>query len=495
MTAERFAQLAQHYNRIPLCRSVLADCDTPLSGYLKVANGSYSYLFESVQGGEKRGRYSFVGLPCRTILKVTGTALTIETNGGVVEAHQCVDPLSFIERYQSRFCVPQLQGMPDFCGGLVGYFGYDTVRYVENRLRDTAPRDELSTPDILLMLSEELLVFDNLMGTITIVVHADPSEVDAFAKAQQRLDDLENTLARTVIQPSNIALQALAGAVQEEDFVSSFGQADYQAAVAKIKDYIIAGDVMQVVPSQRLSIPFTADPLDVYRALRYLNPSPYMYFLQLDDCHIVGTSPEILARVEGRCVTVRPLAGTRRRGHTTQEDLALEKELCHDPKEIAEHIMLVDLGRNDIGRVCKVGSVVVHDLMHVERYAHVMHLSSDVTGELKDNVQVMDVLRATLPAGTLSGAPKVRAMEIIDELEPVKRGIYGGAVGHLSWRGGMDVAIAIRTAIIKDEQLHVQAGAGIVADSQPTLEWEETMNKARSIFRAVSMVQSKKIRD
>lgn len=488
MKTEQFNQLAaQNYNRIPVVREVLADLDTPLSSYLKLARGPYSYLFESVQGGEKWGRYSIIGLPARTVLRVSGFEIQISENGKVVEQFESQDPLQFVEEFKSRFRVPQLDHLPRFTGGLVGYFSYDCVRYVEPRLRDSQPDDVIGLPDILLMVSDEVLVFDNLSGKLNILVHADPAEQDALAKARARLDQLETQLRNSYAEtePMNLSQDGRS----EEQFRSHMGQAGYEAAVEKIKEYTLAGDVMQVVPSQRLSLPFSAEPINLYRAMRCQNPSPYMYFLDLDDHHVVGSSPEILARLEDGEVTVRPIAGTRRRGHTEQEDLEMEQELMSDPKEIAEHLMLIDLGRNDVGRVAEIGSVNVTERFVVERYSTVMHITSNVTGQLKKGKTAMDVLRAALPAGTLSGAPKIRAMEIIDEIEIEKRGVYGGAVGYLAWNGNMDTAIAIRTAVIKDKVLYAQAGGGIVADSVPELEWKETMNKARSIFRAVDMVQ------
>ncbi len=488
MSPEKFRELAkQGYNRIPLYREVLADLDTPLSSYLKLAQGPYSYLFESVHGGEKWGRYSMIGLPARTVLKAKGDQITIETDGELVESLNCADPLSFVEEYQQRFRVAELDGLPRFNGGLVGYFGYDCVRYVEPKLKASVPADTIATPDILLMVSDEVLVFDNLAGTLTLIVHVDPAEDGSYQRAEQRLNELEKQLHEGT--PSTAPMNMHPGGATESDFTSSFGEENFRQAVDRIKEYVLAGDTMQVVISQRLSIPFQAQPLNLYRALRSLNPSPYMYFLDLGDHHVVGSSPEILARLEDGEVTVRPIAGTRRRGHTPEEDVALEQELVNDPKEIAEHLMLIDLGRNDVGRVAQVGSVSLTDKMVVERYSHVMHITSNVTGQLKSGLSAMDVLRAALPAGTLSGAPKIRAMQIIDELEHEKRGVYGGAVGYLSWNGNMDTAIAIRTAVIKDQTLYVQAGAGVVADSIPALEWKETMNKARAIFRAVEMVQ------
>jgi anthranilate synthase component 1 len=489
MNAQRFAELAaQNYNRIPVFREVLADLDTPVSAYLKLANAPFSYLFESVEGGEKWGRYSIIGLPARTVLTVRGQHICIARDGVEVVAAEVVDPLAYIENFRQQFRVPELDDLPMFGGGLVGYFGYDTVRYVEPKLMATMPKDVLHTPDILLMVSDDVLVFDNLAGTIKLIVHADPADADAFNRALARLDALELALRQSA--PSLPAIDLSAQGVQETDFVSSFGEDNFKSAVNKIKQYVLSGDTMQTVISQRLSIPFVAEPLSFYRALRHLNPSPYMFFLNLADFHIVGSSPEILARLQHNQVTVRPIAGTRRRGRTAEEDKAMEVELLADPKEIAEHLMLIDLGRNDVGRVANVGSVKLTDKMTVERYSHVMHIVSNVEGELRDGLNALDVLKAALPAGTLSGAPKIRAMEIIDELEPVKRGVYGGAVGYISWNGEMDTAIAIRTAVIKDQQLHIQAGAGVVADSVPELEWKETMNKARAIFKAAAMVQS-----
>lgn len=488
MTPEQFAELtAQNFNRIPVVREVLADLDTPLSTYMKLANQPYSYLLESVEGGEKWGRYSIIGLPCRTVLKVFGHSVRIETDGEVVEQSEVDDPLAFVEQFQARYRAAELPGLPRFNGGLVGYFGYDCVRYVEKRLANSVPDDVIGTPDILLMVSDEVVVFDNLSGKLILISHADPAEEDALSQAQLRLDELVTRLRFSV--PHQETQTTERRQVSESEFKSSFGEQQFKDSVDRIKEYILSGDVMQTVISQRMTIPFTSSPLDLYRALRCLNPSPYMYVLHLGDHHVVGSSPEILARVEDNVVTVRPIAGTRPRGANEAEDLALEKELLADPKELAEHLMLIDLGRNDVGRVAQIGKVELTAQMVVERYSHVMHIVSNVIGQLKPDVSVMDVLRATLPAGTLSGAPKVRAMEIIDELEPVKRGIYGGAVGYLSWNGNMDTAIAIRTAVIENGQLHIQAGAGIVADSVPSSEWDETMNKGRAIFRAVAMVE------
>ena len=487
MTPTEFAALAeQNYNRIPVTREVLADLETPLSCYLKLARGPYSYLFESVHGGEKWGRYSLIGMPATTILKVYGDQLTIERDGEQLVSRITDDPLREIEEFQSSYRMPELPQLPRFTGGLVGYFGYDTVRYIEPRLKKSVPQDALGTPDILLMVSDEVVIFDNLLGKLILVVHEDASEPNAWNLAQTRLDELEAKLVKPL--PELPPLNMHGSGLQESAFVSSFGEQNFKQAVNKIKDYVLAGDVMQVVPSQRLSMDFDGEPLNLYRALRCLNPSPYLYFLDMDDFQIAGSSPEILARLEDGEVTVRPIAGTRRRGHTPEEDRALEADMLADPKEIAEHLMLIDLGRNDVGRVAQTGTVKLTEKMSVERYSHVMHIISNVTAQVIPGTTAIDVLRATLPAGTLSGAPKIRAMEIIDELEPVKRGVYGGAVGYIGWNGNMDTAIAIRTAVIKDGKLYVQAGAGIVADSVPELEWKETMNKARAIFRAADLV-------
>ncbi|WP_330924840.1 anthranilate synthase component I [Candidatus Sororendozoicomonas aggregata] len=488
MTPEDFAHLASKgYNRIPVSREILADLDTPLTTYLKLANGRYSYLLESVHGGEKWGRYSMIGLPCRTLLRIYGHTVEVETDSTVVESHTVDDPLAFVKAFQQRYRVAELPHPQRFNGGLVGYFSYDTVRYIEPRLKATTPQDTIGTPDILLMVSDDIVIFDNLSGKLMLVSHADPAESDALQKAEAKLNELEYRLQSPYVIPTSHANDHQ---VAEQDFLSSMGQASHKDYVEKIREYILSGDAMQVVLSQRMSIPFDSAPLDLYRALRSTNPSPYMYYMDLDDFHIVGSSPEILARLEDGEVTVRPIAGTRKRGATEARDKALEAELLADPKELAEHLMLIDLGRNDVGRVAKTGTVSLTDKMIVERYSHVMHIVSNVTGQIKPGLDALDVLKATLPAGTLSGAPKVRAMEIIDEMEPVKRGVYGGAVGYLAWNGNMDTAIAIRTAVIKDRQLHIQAGGGIVADSIAELEWKETMNKGRAVFRAVAMAQA-----
>ncbi len=485
---EKFNNLArQGYNRIPVIKRLPADLDTPLSIYLKLANEPYTYLLESVEGGERFGRYSFIGLPARTVLRVRGHFASVETNGLPVEQGDHEDPLDFVESFLARFKAAPVPGMPRFPGGLCGYFGYDTVRYVEKRLAGAFKSDDVNTPDILLMLTDELAVVDSLTGTLTLIVYADPLEDEAYIKAHNRLSKLSKLLHSPINPPGKPEGDG-------HEAVSEFGEEAFKAAVRKAKQYILDGDIMQVVLSQRMSRPFNAHPLSLYRALRGLNPSPYMFYYDMGGFHVVGSSPEILVRLEGqgdeKLVTVRPIAGTRPRGATREEDLRLEAELLADPKERAEHVQLMDLGRNDAGRVSQVGTVKVTENMTVERYSHVMHIVSNVEGKLKPGLNAIDVLRATFPAGTVSGAPKVRAMEIIDELEPSKRGVYAGAVGYVGFNGDMDVAIAIRTAVVKENTLYVQAGAGIVADSVPENEWIETRNKARAVLRAAELAQA-----
>ena len=484
MSPEEFNRLAAAgHTRIPVVREVLSDLDTPLSVYLKLADGPNTYLFESVEGGETWGRYSIIGLPARRSYEFRGHALQVREYGEVVDARAVADPLAEIDALRAAVDVPVLPGLPVFTGGLVGYVGFGTIGWIEPRLVAGDAPDPLGVPDALLLLSEEVAVFDNLAGRLYLVVHADPSQPQAHARAQRRLDELVHRLRHSGRSYPDVLDPSL---LQEDDFVSGFTREGFLAAVAKAKDYIRAGDVFQVVLSQRMSVPFRARPVDVYRALRALNPSPYMYFLDLDGFQVVGSSPEILVRMQGGEVTVRPIAGTRPRGATPAEDAALEAELLADPKERAEHLMLIDLGRNDVGRVAEPGTVRIPDRFLIERYSHVMHIVSEVRGTLRPGTGFADVLRATFPAGTVSGAPKIRALEVIRELEPVQRGVYSGAVGWLNWHGDADTAIAIRTAVIKDGRLHVQAGAGIVHDSDPAKEWEETMSKGRALFRAVA---------
>ena len=471
------------FNHIPLSREVVVDTDTPLALYLKLANTPFTYFLESVQGGEKWGRYSFIGLGAETIIKVHGYEVSIEKNGHLDEQFEVEDPLAWIQTYQEQFKVPQLDSLPDFNGGLVGYFGYEIIRYIEPKLKNIDKTDELNVPDILLMVSNDLLVVDNLTSKVHIITHVSP-EKESFNDGMEKLNLIEANIKKSFDHKTNKSEM-----IKSEDFISSFGKNNFVHAVEKVQKYITAGDVMQVVPSQRLSCKFESNPVELYRQLRILNPSPYMYYLNLDDFAIVGSSPEILTRVDNNNVaTIRPIAGTRSRGRTSEEDKANEKDLLSDEKEIAEHLMLIDLGRNDLGRIAKTGTVNLTDKMFIERYSHVMHIVSNVECELQDDMSSIDVLRATFPAGTLSGAPKVRAMEIIDEVETLKRSIYSGAIGNLSWHGGMDLAIAIRTAIVKDEVLYVQAGAGIVHDSIPEMEWQETMDKAQALIRAAQNI-------
>ncbi|HWH75365.1 MAG TPA: anthranilate synthase component I [Methylibium sp.] len=491
MTEAEFEALAREgYNRIPLVGEAFADLETPLSLYLKLAGGApLSFLLESVVGGERFGRYSFIGLPARTLLRATGAgadALTeVVSEGAVVETHRG-NPLDFIATYQARFKVALKPGLPRFCGGLAGYFGYEAVRSMEARLAATVKPGGIGTPDILLLQTEELAVIDNLSGRLYLIVYADPGQPGAYGRAAARLAALRERLHAPVEAPR------VAGCAPQP-VERGFARADYEAAVRRCKEYIAAGDCMQVVLGQRLSKRYTESPLSLYRALRSLNPSPYMFFYDLGDFQIVGSSPEILVRhehvPEGEKVTIRPLAGTRPRGATPEQDKAAELELLADPKERAEHVMLIDLARNDIGRIAQTGSVQVTDKLVIEKYSHVQHIVSNVEGLLKPGMSNIDVFKATFPAGTLSGAPKVRAMELIDELEPTKRGIYGGACGYLSFGGEMDLAIAIRTGVLKDGMLHVQAAAGVVADSVPEMEWQETENKARAVLRAAEQVQ------
>ena len=511
---------AQGFNRIPLMVEAFADLETPLSLYLKLAHtrlggrspdamaappsegapggaarrgGACSFLLESVVGGERFGRYSFIGLPARTLVRASGfgaEARTEVVRDGVVVETAGGNPLDFITAYQQRFKVALRPGLPRFCGGLAGYFGYDTVRHIERKLEASCPPDALGCPDILLLQCEELAVIDNLSGKLYLIVYADPTQPEAYANAKKRLRELKEHLKYSVSAP--LIRQSATHAAERD-----FSKVDYLKAVDRAKALISAGDFMQVQIGQRIKKRYTESPLSLYRALRSLNPSPYMYYYDFGDFHVVGASPEILVRQEaveheGRAaqkITIRPLAGTRPRGASPEQDKATEQELINDPKERAEHVMLIDLARNDIGRIARTGTVKVTEAFAVERYSHVMHIVSNVEGILNEGMTNIDVLRATFPAGTLTGAPKVHAMELIDQLEPTKRGIYGGACGYLSFAGDMDVAIAIRTGVIKDGTLYVQAAAGVVADSVPELEWKETEHKARALLRASELVE------
>lgn len=485
---EQFDNLAkQGFNRIPVVHEILADLDNPLSIYLKLANQPFTYLFESILGGEKWGRYSFIGLACQKIIRVKNQQLTLYDGEKLIEKIETTDPLHWIEEYQKQFKAPELTNFPRFNGGLVGYFGYDTVRYIETKLSHCKLSDPLDNPDILLMQSEEFIVFDTLYNKVFCIIYVDPASPDAWDNAQNHLATRIQQIYNTKIPDSWLQV----GAVNEvsSKFCANMTKAQYMQAVERAVEYMIAGDAMQIVLAQRLSKSYLGEPFNFYRALRNINPSPYLYYLNLGDFQIVGSSPEILVRVDERQITLRPLAGTRPRGKNLPEDLLLAKELLEDPKELAEHLMLIDLGRNDVGRVSMTGSVKVTEKMSIERYSHVMHIVSNVTGELDPAFTPLNVLRAAFPAGTLTGTPKIRAMEIIDELETVKRGVYSGAVGYLAWNGNMDLAIAIRTAIIKNKEIHVQAGAGLVVDSIPEQEWQECMNKAMALLRAAEMAE------
>ena len=486
LTQQQFDDFQQQgFNRIPMYRCVSADLDTPLSAWLKLANGKNTFLLESVVGGSRWGRYSIIGLSADTSYTARGNQITKYVLGEIEESYSCENVLDELRLIKNEYKVPKIDELPAFNGGLVGYLGYEIIEHIENKLKGKTPPDELHIPDVNLMVAEEIAVFDNLAGKVWIIIHAHPEDDMAYAKGQKRLDELSHRLRSGSIGYAADIIQH--NTIDESAIKMSFTQQQFERAVVHCKDLIKAGDIMQVVLSQRMSMPFTARPMDVYRALRASNPSPYMYFMDFEDYQVVGSSPEVLVRKFADKVTLRPIAGTRPRGKTEIEDKQLEEELLNDPKELAEHLMLIDLGRNDIGRVAEIGSVELVDKMIIERYSHVMHIVSEVQGTVcadKDNI---DVIKAVFPAGTLSGAAKVRAMEVIAELEPVKRNVYAGAVGYWGWHDDMDWAIAIRTAVIKDDMLHVQAGAGLVADSDPSKEWEETLNKGKAVFNAVSI--------
>jgi anthranilate synthase component 1 len=485
MTENEFLALVRAgYNRIPLQLETLADLDTPLSIYLKLANRPNSYLLESVIGGERFGRYSIVGLPARERVEVRGRRVTRTVDGAVAEQVDADDPLEYIDTYLKGFRAAPLGANLRFAGGLAGYFGYDTVRYIERRLGASAKPDPLGLPEIRLLLSDELAVVDNLSGKLHLIVYVDPARPDARAGGLRRLQELRAQLRKPAQLPAHApqpTLQAPQSNVSEDAFL---------AAVAKCKRYIADGDMMQVQISQRIRQRFPYSPVNLYRSLRSINPSPYMFYFDFGDCQLVGASPEILVRREANKVTLRPIAGTRKRGATPERDLEMERELVADPKERAEHLMLIDLGRNDVGRIARTGTVKVTETMVVERYSHVMHMVSNVEGEIDPALTPMQLLRATFPAGTVTGAPKVRSMEIIDELETERRGVYAGAAGYLGFNGNMDLAISIRTGVVKDGELYVQAAAGIVADSIPQNEWRETQNKARALLAAAEQVHA-----
>lgn len=483
MDQSQFDQwVAQGHNRIPIYQCISADLDTPLSAWLKLANGEHTFLLESVEGGARWGRYSIIGLSAAFRFQVFGQQFKEYHYDRLTSSYECEDVLQQIEDIKSRFSVPNIPELPGFNGGLVGYFGYEIIENIEPKLKGLAPEDRLGIPDVNMMLAEEVAVFDNLAGKVWLITHVDPAQDLAYEKGVKRLHELKHRLRSG---STGYAETINTHSVDTTDFTTGFTQDEFTAAIKTCKHYIETGDIMQVVLSQRLSSAFHARPLDVYRALRASNPSPYMYFMDFGDYQVVGSSPEVLVRRIGDEVTLRPIAGTRHRGKDAAEDLALEQDLLNDPKEIAEHLMLIDLGRNDLGRIAEIGSVKLKDKMIIEHYSHVMHIVSEIRAQLKKGLSNADIIKATFPAGTLSGAAKVRAMEVIAELEKVKRNVYAGAVGYWGWHGDMDMAIAIRTAVIKDQQLHVQAGAGVVADSTPEGEWQEIMNKAKAVLKAV----------
>jgi anthranilate synthase component 1 len=485
VTKDEFLALGRAgYNRVPLHLETLADLDTPLSIFLKLANRPGSYLLESVIGGERFGRYSIVGLPAREMLEVRGVVARLLRDGKEHERHVVKDPLAFVDRYLDSFRAAPPAPHLRFAGGLAGYFGYDTVRYIERRLARSEKPEPLGLPEVRLLLSEELAVVDNLSGKLHLIVYADPSAPEAYESAQDRLAALRAGLRAQAKLPAHEPAAAIAPPR------SNIGEHAFYDAVARCKRLIADGDMMQVQVSQRLTQDYPYSPVNLYRALRSINPSPYMFYFEFGDCQLVGASPEILVRREGDKVTLRPIAGTRKRGSSPEKDLAMERELLADPKERAEHLMLIDLGRNDIGRIARTGSVKVTETMVVERYSHVMHMVSNVEGAVDSSLTPMQLLRATFPAGTVTGAPKVRSMEVIDELEPERRAVYAGAAGYLGFNGNVDLAIAIRTGVVKDGQLHVQAAAGIVADSIPENEWRETQNKARAVLAAAELVHA-----
>ncbi|HTY56338.1 MAG TPA: anthranilate synthase component I [Candidatus Binataceae bacterium] len=477
------ALAARNYNLIPVCREIAADLETPVSAFLKIAHSDYAFLLESVRGGEKWGRYTFLGSDPAMVLRGRGTTMEIIRPGRDIEIRSVSDPFEGLRHQVQRFRAPQIDGLPRFFGGAVGYLTYDVVRYFE-RLPNSPP-DNLNLPDLHMILTDTLLVFDNVRQTLKIIANVPledfASSHSAYRSAVEKIDQVAARLSDRVIPPR---LEASADGT-EPVITSNQTREGYMNMVAAAKEYIAAGDIIQVVPSQRFEADLKVHPFNIYRSLRTINPSPYMFYLKLGDHVVAGASPEVMVRLEGREITLRPIAGTRRRGSDEAEDLRLEQELLADPKERAEHVMLVDLGRNDVGRVAEIGSVEVTELMVVERYSHVMHIVSNVRGKLRPESDAFDAFRATFPQGTVSGAPKIRAMEIIDELEPTRRGVYAGAVGYFSYTGNMDTAIALRTLLIKDGRVYIQAGGGVVADSDPAAEYEESVNKAKAMVRAL----------
>ena len=481
---DQFRNLVSKGNLIPVYREIMADMDTPVSAFKKLDDGKFSYLLESIEGGEKWARYSFLGSSPSVIIRSKGNMVEV-VNNGVTTCQVAQNPLTCVRELLARFSPVEVDGLPRFFGGAVGYLGYDMVRHFED-----LPTDKpafLGAFDSYFLITDTIVIFDNMCQKIKVVSNAHISEEtppeEAYRLAIEKIEDIIGRLR------SPLPHQQISCSGKSVEFISNISRENFEASVEKAKEFVRSGDIIQVVLSQRFSGDLSADPLDIYRVLRTLNPSPYMFFLRLEETVIAGASPEVMVRKEGSHVELRPIAGTRPRGANPEADALLAAELLADPKERAEHVMLVDLGRNDLGRVCTTGSVKVTELMVIEKYSHVMHIVSNVQGELCEEHDAFDLVRATFPAGTLSGAPKIRAMQIIDELEAVRREIYGGAVGYFSFSGNMDLAIAIRTLVIKDGQVHLQAGAGIVADSDPATEWQETVNKGMAVMRAVEIAE------
>ncbi len=484
LTKEQFVELAKQGNVIPVYREMLADFESPLSAYLKVESGDFSYLLESVESGERLGRYSFLGSKPSLVIESKDKNISLR-RGEKVETYETkLDPIAEIKRVMQGFKFVTVDGLPRFCGGLVGYIGYDMVRFFED-IPDQNP-DDFNMPDMQFVLTDTILIFDHVDHKIKVVSNAivDGSAEEAYEAAIEKIDQLVEKL-----QKPPVHFKKSAGSAKHSEIESNFSKEEFGKIVEEAKEHIRAGDIIQVVLSQRFERKTDAEPFNIYRALRSINPSPYMYYLNFGDCRVIGSSPEILVRCEDEVVEVRPIAGTRRRGKDEAEDIRMEEELLSDPKERAEHIMLVDLGRNDIGRVCDFSTVVPREVMRIERYSHVMHIVSDVEGRLSKGKDIFDLIRATFPAGTVTGAPKVKAMELIDKFENKRRGSYAGCVGYISFSGNMDLCITIRTVIMKDKTAYVQAGAGIVLDSDPAKEYLETQNKAKAMMKAIEFAE------
>ena len=486
ITSKEYDELKlEGFNIIPLIKEIDSDSDSPTSLYSRIKDKRNSFLLESIEGGEKWAQYSIIGLDCKDTIKVTGNKIEIKNNEATTIL-ESKDPLNELDNILTKFKSPNLENMPRFYGGYVGFFAYESAQYAEEKIRSLQNKNSKfkeHMPEIYLVKSEKLIVYDNFNQTMHAIYNSDPAST-SFKDALDKINEIEDCIdqSHSYIEPS---YKSITG---NFEFESNFTKNEFIDSVNTVKDYIEEGDVMQVVLAQDFYRSFEGDSFKLYSALRQLNPSPYMYYLNLDECEVVGSSPEILVRVEGDDITLRPIAGTRKRGKDKKEDQLNENDLLNDPKELAEHLMLIDLGRNDVGRVSDIGSVKLTEKMVIEKYSHVMHIVSNVVGTLSKGLNFIDALKATLPAGTLSGAPKIRAMEIINELEPSSRGIYGGAIGYISWNGNIDTAIAIRTAVIKDKLIHVGAGAGIVADSDPESEWLECKQKAKVFLDAMEMI-------